>query len=876
MTGDEIRAAFLSFFKEKGHKIIPSSSLIPRGDPTLLLTSAGMVQFKPYFLGEALPSNPRLASCQKCFRATDIESVGDPSHLTFFEMLGNFSIGDYFKQETIGWAWEFVTRRLRLQPQRLWITIFLDDDESFQLWRNIGVPEERILRFGEEDNFWGPAGNAGPCGPCSEIHYDFGEEFGCRKASCAPGCGCGRFSEIWNLVFTQYNQDEKGQRTLLPKPNIDTGMGLERTVAVVQGKVSVYETELFAPLLECISGLAGKKYGCDNGVDNTMRVIAEHSRGIAFLIGDGVMPSNEGRGYVLRRLLRRAALFGKRLGLDKPFLAQTALTTIQQMEHIYPEIGQRQDFIIKVIELEEARFNETLNTGLELLDGIMEEAGIKGEDKISGEQGFRLYDTYGFPIELTTEIAAGQGFSVDLEGFEKEMEKQRERARAAQKAEPIKLTLKPRSLKLTLQKLQFVGYDNVMYKTVIVGLSDYKPTDEKTKLILHEGQEAGLILGATPFYGEMGGQVGDTGEIRSPSGKFSVTNTIRVPPDIIVHQGHVIEGSFTVGDEVEAEVDVERRLDIARNHTATHLLQLALRQVLGEHVQQRGSLVAPDRFRFDFSHLTAMTKKDIQEVQHIVNEKIRQNLRVYDEEIPYKRAIDEGAIALFDEKYGDVVRVVKIGELVVSAELCGGTHVASTGEIGLFQIIGESSIGAGLRRIEAVTGRGAEAFVDKRLSDLQKTAECLDAELDDVLDKVGSLVIQLDWERKQKLILERGLAKIRAESLLGQAEVVNGVTVLAARVPSSRLPALREMSDLLRERLKSAVVVLGTVYEDKPAFLAAVTPDLVARGYDAGKIVKQVAKVTGGSGGGKAGLAQAGGKYKDKLDEALRLVKSLI
>jgi len=872
MTSDEIRAAFLSFFREKGHEIIPSSSLIPRGDPTLLLTSAGMVQFKPYFLGEALPSNPRLASCQKCFRTTDIESVGDSCHLTFFEMLGNFSVGDYFKQEAISWAWEFVTQRLKLQPQRLWITIFLYDDESFQLWRNIGVPEERILRFGEQDNFWGPAGNCGPCGPCSEIHYDFGQEFGCGKASCAPGCGCGRFSEIWNLVFTQYNQDEKGQRTLLPKPNIDTGMGLERTIAVVQGKVSVYETDLFAPLLECISGLAGKEYGGDNGVDNTMRVIAEHSRGIAFLIADGVIPSNEGRGYVLRRLLRRAALFGKRLGLDKPFLAQTALVTIQQMGHIYPELGQRQDFIIKVIELEEARFNETLNTGLELLDGIMEEAGIKGEDKISGEQGFRLYDTYGFPIELTTEVAAERGFLVDLEGFQKEMEKQRERARATHKFELAGREITGVYERLNIQATPFVGYNSLKHKSTILDLLvDNEPVEE-----IYQGQEASLILEATPFYGEMGGQVGDTGQIISPSGRFSVTNTVRVPPDIIVHQGSVTEGSLTVGDEVEAEVDKERRLDIARNHTATHLLQLALRQVLGEHVQQRGSRVAPDGLRFDFSHLTAMTEKELEEVNHIVNQKIRQNLGVYDEEIPYKQAIEEGAIALFDEKYGDVVRVLKIGEPPISAELCGGTHIASTGELGFFQIITEMSIGAGLRRIEAVTGREAETFIERRLSALTNMASRLATEVENTSDRVDDLIAELDKERKQALALERELAKLRAESLAGQAEVVSGITVLAARVPPSRPEVLREMADLLRDRLKSAVVVLGTVYEDRPAFLAAVTPDLVDRGYNAGEIVKQVAEVTGGSGGGKARLAQAGGKDKNKLDEALRLVKSLI
>jgi alanyl-tRNA synthetase len=854
MTSDEVRAAFLNFFEEKGHKIIPSSSLIPRGDPTLLLTSAGMVQFKPYFLGEEVPPHPRLASCQKCFRTTDIESVGNPKHLTFFEMLGNFSVGDYFKREAIGWAWEFVTRRLGLKPERLWATIFLDDDESFGYWREVGVPEKRILRFGEEDNFWGPAGDSGPCGPCSEIHYDFGKEFGCGKPSCRPNCDCGRFSEIWNLVFTQYNQDREGKRTPLPKPNIDTGMGLERTAAVVQGKTSVYETDLFVPLIQKISRLAGRKYGSDNNTDNVMRIIAEHSRGIAFLIADGVIPSNEGQGYVLRRVLRRTSLFGRRLGLDKPFIGEIAKATIKQMGHIYPELVQRQDFILQVVESEEARFAETLSTGLELLDGIMAKAASKRRRKISGEQAFKLYDTYGFPVELTTEIAADRGFSVDLDGFEQEMEKQRERARAVEKFKVKLITGTPN---LSITDVEFVGYDSLKHRSVIAGLVVDEPVST-----ISEGQTAGIILSETPFYGEMGGQVGDTGEIRGSKGHFVVTNTIRVPPDIIVHQGKVVEGSLAVGDEVEAMVDVERRLDIARNHTATHLLQMALRQVLGEHVQQRGSLVAPDRLRFDFSHLKALNKEQIAEVNRIVNEKIRQNLKVYAEDIPYKNAMEDGVIALFGEKYGDVVRAVKIGEPRISAELCGGTHVSATGEIGLFHIIAESSIGAGLRRIEAVTGRGAEKYFDERLSELQKAAESLEAEM--------------DKERKQRLALERELAKKTAESLLPRAEVIKGVTVLAVRVPSLPMLSLREMSDLLRDKLKSAVVVLGTVYEDKPAFLAAVTPDLVAKGYDAGKIAKQVAEVTGGSGGGKPNLAQAGGKDKKKLDEALKLVKSLI
>jgi len=880
VTGDEIRTAFLSFFEGKGHKTIPSSSLVPQDDPTLLLTSAGMVPFKPYFLGEKLPPSPRLASCQKCFRTTDIESVGDPHHLTFFEMLGNFSIGDYFKQEAINWAWEFVTHYLELDRSRLWISIFREDEESFGCWRKIGIPEERIVRLGEEDNFWGPAGSSGPCGPCSEIHYDLGEEIGCRRASCAPGCDCGRFSEIWNLVFTQYNQDEDGHRTLLSKPNIDTGMGLERTAAAVQGKTSVYETDLFASLLDNISKFIGKKYGSDEDTDNAMRIVVEHGRGLAFLIADGVIPSNEGRGYVLRRLLRRAALFGRRLGLQKPFLNQIAGATVGSMAKVYPELQQRQDFIYQVIELEEAKFRETLSTGLEIIESVMAKGANQKTKKISGKDAFRLYDTYGFPVELTTEIATERGFSVDLEGFNQEMEKQRERARKGYKVKVSKggVVEIVGVLKIPT-KASFVGYHNLRHKTSIFSLF---VSNNIIEMIL-EREKASLILKSTPFYGEMGGQVGDTGEIISPSGRFSVTNTIAVPPDIIthqryviIHQGYVTQGSLAVGDEVEAVVDKERRLDIARNHTATHLLQSALRQVLGEHVEQKGSLVTADRLRFDFSHLEALTREEIQKVNRVVNDKIRQNLKVESKDTPYREAIEEGAIALFGEKYGDIVRVVKIGEPVVSAELCGGTHVATTGEIGLFHIISEGSIGAGLRRIEAVTGRGTEEYLERRFSNLAKIAESLGASPDNVQDKVSNLVTELEKERRRVLSLERELSKRIAMSLLSQAEVVNGIRVLAARVPPYRLEVLREMSDLLREQLKSAVIVLGTIYDNKPIFVAAVTPDLVAKGYNAGEIVKQVARMAGGGGGGKASFAQAGGKYKDKLDEALQLVKSLI
>ncbi|HUT68180.1 MAG TPA: alanine--tRNA ligase, partial [Dehalococcoidales bacterium] len=585
---------------------------------------------------------------------------------------------------------------------------------------------------------------------------------------------------------------------------------------------------------------------------------------------------NDGRGYVLRRLLRRAALFGRRLGLDRAFLSALAETTIRQMSHIYPELKQRRQSIINTIKSEETRFDETLTTGLEIIDSVMSKAATKKARKISGEDAFRLYDTYGFPVELTKEIVEKLGFSVDMDGFEKEMEKQRERGRKVFKVNVgggvVGISGKLKMSKLDVKGTEFVGYHTLQQQAKIAKLLI---AGEEASTI-SEGQAAGIVLNTTPFYGEMGGQVGDTGEIIGQNGKFKVTDTIRAQPDITVHQGKITEGSLSVGEQVEAMVDMERRMDIARNHTATHLLQSALRQVLGEHIQQRGSLVAPERLRFDFSHLAAMTQEEIKAVQRIVNEKIRQNLKVYDEETDYKKAIDAGAIALFDEKYGDVVRVMRIGKPVVSAELCGGTHVGYTGEIGYFHIVSEGSIGAGLRRIEAVTGRRAEEYIDQRLSSLEGIAKSLEASPEEVPDKIAGLAAELEKERKHTLSLERELARKEAEALVGRVELVKSVNVLSAKVSTASQPVLREMADFIRDKLKSVIVVLGAVSEGRPVFIAAVTPDLVEKGYNAGDIVRQVSKVTGGGGGGKANFAQAGGRDKDKLDEALRLVKGLI
>jgi alanyl-tRNA synthetase len=867
VNSDDIRAAFLKFFEEKGHTVIPSSSLVPAGDPTLLLTTAGVVQIKPYFLGEAVPPNRRLTSCQKCFRTTDIESVGDATHLTFFEMLGNFSVGDYFKKEAIAWAWEFFTERMKISPERLWATIYLDDDDSFHYWREIGVPAKRIARFGEEDNFWGPPGSSGPCGPCSEIHYDFGADKGCGKGDCKPNCNCGRFAEIWNLVFTQYNQDEAGNRTDLPRPNIDTGMGLERITTVMAGKDSVYRTELFGPFLERVAALTGRTYGAAAEDDLAMRVVAEHGRAIAFLIADGVIPGNEGRGYVLRRLLRRAALFGQRLGLDRPFLSGLAETTIKTMGHVYPELKQRREFILKAIGQEETRFGETLRAGLEIVGDLMSAA--PATKTVSGEDAFRLYDTYGFPVELTREIVTRAGYTVDMDGFEREMEKQRSRARAASRFDVAAGTGVER---LDIAGTEFVGYHTLEQTADVIKILVEGKAVEK----IEAGQEASVVLDRSPFYGEMGGQVGDAGEIIGPSGRFTVTDTVRVPPDIIVHKGRAVEGSLTPGEEVRAAVDVARRYDIARNHTATHLLQSALRRVLGGHIQQRGSLVAPDRLRFDFSHLAAMTPDEIAAVQLAVNDKVRQNLRVYDEETAYKQAVNAGAIALFDEKYGETVRVLRIGEPAVSTELCGGTHVDFTGEIGYFHILSEGSIGAGLRRIEAVTGRQAEEFIEKRLFTLEDIAESLQSDADEVYEKVIALTTELEKERKRVQSLESRLARHEAEALIGRVETIKGINVLAARVTSGSQAVMREMADFIRDRLGSAIIVLGAVSGSRPVFLAAVTPDLVEKGYNAGNIIRQVSQVTGGGGGGKPGFAQAGGKDASRLDEALRVVRDLV
>lgn len=845
---------------------MPSISLVPQGDPTLLFTSAGMVPFKPYFLGEATPPSRRLASCQKCFRTSDIDAVGDNTHLTFFEMLGNFSIGDYFKEETISWAWEFVTQHLHLDPARLWITVFRDDDEAYDIWHEkIGIDRGRILRMDEETNFWGPAGDSGPCGPCSEIHYDFGPELGCHGSECQPGCDCGRYSELWNLVFTQYNQHQDGTRTPLTHPNIDTGMGLERITTVVQGYTSLYDTDIFQPLIRQVASLAAVPYGANKETDYPMRVIAEHSRGIAFLLADGVLPSNEGRGYVLRRIIRRAALMGQRIGIVAPFLAAITEQVVKQMQRSYPELGRREDFIKRVVTSEEERFGATLSSGIETLENIISRLET---NVIAGQEAFMLYDTYGFPIELTREIAHGRGLELDERGFAAALEEQKNRARARHQFN-FSADKTRWAREQAIGPTTFVGYERLEDTgTVLAIIQNDVPTDE-----VGPGDNAGIILDKTPFYAEKGGQVGDTGEISGPQGKFIVSDTSHLTPEIVIHWGKMAQGRLNVGQKISARLDASRRLDIARNHTATHLLHSALRQVLGKHVFQQGSLVSADRLRFDFTHLEPLTPSELDAVRRQVNQWVQQDETVSIRETSYQEALNEGVMALFEEAYGDMVRVVKIGNPPISAELCGGTHVKHTGEIGLFWIVSEEGIGAGVRRIEAKTGRGAEEFLESRLRLLEQAALALKTDPEAILPRLQELEKTHDDALHELTQLQRELALQEVDKLLNSVEEIEGVKVVAAQVPPLPPQIIREIADQLKERLGSVIIALGSTTSSGTQFITAVTQDLVARGYHAGNLAKLAAEATGGGGGGRPTLGQGGGPEKQRLHQALELVK---
>jgi len=876
MTGNELREKFLKFFESKGHTIVPSSSLVPHNDPTLLFTNAGMVQFKDVFLGLDKRPYTRATTAQKCVRAggkhNDLDTVGRTArHHTFFEMMGNFSFGDYFKRDAISYAWEFLTEVLGLPKEQLYATVYLDDDEAFDLWLELTeIPRERIIRLGEKDNFWA-MGDTGPCGPCSEILIDRGEKYRCDAPECGIGkCDCDRWLELWNLVFMQFNRDENGVMTPLPRPSIDTGMGLERVASVLQDVASNYDTDLLRKLIHHIEKVTGKTYYADDR-GFPFRVIADHARSCTFLVSDGVLPSNEGRGYVLRRILRRAARFVKVLGWDKPFLCEMVPVVVDLMSGAYPEIGEKQEYIEKVIRIEEERFHETLSEGMKVAADIMDRAKQEGRKQLSGKDAFLLYDTYGFPFDLAEDIAEEYGMTVDRAGFDAAMEEQRQRARAARvDAKAFDEAVAMNNLLAGVPGTKFLGYETLVSDSKVLAL--IREGDNVSQL---SGSVAAyLVLDQTPFYAESGGQVGDTGIITGPSGSALVQDTQKLANGVYLHHIKMEDGTINVGDVVKAQVDGERRKAIARNHTATHLIHRALRNTIGDHAHQAGSLVGPDRLRFDFSHFSGLTGEEIAQVEDMVNQVVLDTLSVETFETGIDEAKALGATALFGEKYGDVVRVVKVGDY--SMELCGGTHCRSTGELGLVKILGEAGIGAGLRRIEAVTGHHARALVKEQEKLLAETAQVLKTIPQDVAKKAGALIAELKSKEKEIEALQAKMAKQATGDILDRVEQVAGVNVVVAEVQAPDMNALRSMADLIKDKLKTGVIVLGAAAQDKVNFVAMVTPDLKDKNLHAGNILKETAKVAGGGGGGRPDMAQAGGKNPEKLAQALAKAREVI
>lgn len=875
MTGKELRAAFLDFFEQNGHTIVASSGLVPHNDPTLLFTNAGMNQFKDCFLGMEKRDYVRAASSQKCVRAggkhNDLENVGRTArHHTFFEMLGNFSFGDYFKKEAIALAWRFLTDELKLDKDRLYVTVYTDDDEAADIWHlQEGVPRERIYHFGEKDNFWS-MGDTGPCGPCTEIFWDNGPDTGCGEPDCAVGCDCDRYMEIWNNVFMQFNRTADGRLEPLPKPAVDTGMGLERICTVMQGMKSNYDTDLLQGIIQYVAKLAGKKYRQDPKDDVSMRVIADHSRAVTFLICDGVLPSNEGRGYVLRRIMRRAARHAKMLGFAEPVLYRAVDAVNSIMGEAFPELIEREEYVKKVIFAEEERFAEALDRGLAILND--EIAGLKknGQKLLPGEAIFRLYDTFGFPVDLTADIMAAEGMTIDEPGFELCMERQRAQAREHWKGsgeEGIADVFK----KLHNEGLrsEFTGYDHrTGYSVVRALLAKGGALQEATV-----GDSVDVIVDATPFYGASGGQAGDKGTISTGGAHLKVLETLRPFIDLTVHRAVVESGTIKTGEAVDLKVDVSGRTATARNHTATHLLQSALRQVLGEHVKQAGSLVEPERLRFDFTHFSAMTATEIKKVEEIVNGFIMMNNAVDSREMAAADAMSSGATALFGEKYGDSVRVVRVGE--VSMELCGGTHVQAAGDIGFFKIVSEAGIAAGVRRIEAVTGAGAVRFVQEMDNEQLKLAQLVKAEGGGILERVERILARQKELQREVETLRAQLNAGKSADLLAGVREISGVRVLSVEVATDDVKKLRELADSLKDQLGSGILSLGANIGGKATLLVSVSSDLTSR-FKAGDLIREMAPIVGGSGGGKAEMAQAGGSQPERLAEALEKLYSLI
>jgi alanyl-tRNA synthetase len=874
MKASEIRRIFLEYFEENGHTIVSSSSLIPKKDPTLLFTNAGMVQFKDVFLGVDKRPYKRAASCQKCVRAggkhNDLEIVGRTGrHHTFFEMLGNFSFGDYFKKEAINFGWELLTEVFKLPKDRLWVTVFRDDTQSFDIWRGeIGLPPERIVHMGEKDNFWA-MGDTGPCGPCSEIIIDQGEAFGCGKPGCGVGCDCDRYLELWNLVFMQYDRDSSQNLKPLPKPSIDTGMGLERITAVLQGVKSNYETDLLRGIISYVEEKTGKQYGENHSSDVSMRVIADHARAVTFLISDGVFPSNEGRGYVLRRILRRAVRHSRALGIKAPFLFNLANRVRDIMVDPYPELDERISFIREVVRNEEERFFETIDRGLELLN--LEVERHKSDKTLPGEVAFKLYDTYGFPVDLTEDIAGESGLKVDYTGFEKEMEKQRERSRQAWKGSGEE-ELTPFYKEFTSGGLivNFTGYEKTRDAGRITAIiKDGRLVDSAS-----EGERVELITDKTPFYGEAGGQVGDRGIIEGESGLGQVEDTKKPFLTLMVHEVRIKKGTLWVGDNVELRVDERHRYGAKTHHTTTHMLHAVLKEVLGTHVRQAGSLVAPERLRFDFTHFSSVDDSTLRRIEDVINDRVRWDDKVLTQvDVPYEEAIKSGATAIFEEKYGDKVRVVSIGEY--SKELCGGTHLHSTGEVGLFKLVNETASSAGVRRIEAIAGESAWRFLRKQEETIIEASNILRVNQSDLISRLKRMVEENERLRKELESFKDKVTSEKSKALLDNIKEIKGIKVLSAEVSEVGPDDLRKIWDEIREKLKPGLAVLGSGSDGKAYILVGVTKDL-SKKFHAGNIVKELASIIDGGGGGKSDMAQAGGNKPEKLEEALRKVFEIV
>lgn len=866
----EIRKEYLEFFKEKEHLILPSFSLVPKNDKSLLLIGAGMAPMKRYFTGEATPPSTKISTCQKCIRTGDIENVGKTArHATFFEMLGNFSFGDYFKEEAIAWSWEFLTERLELNPEDLWITIYLDDDEAHEIWNKaIGVPEERIVRLGKEDNFWEL--EVGPSGPCTEIHVDRGEKHGCGSPDCKPGCDCDRYLEIWNLVFTQFDKDENGEYHSLENPNIDTGMGLERIASVLEDADNIFEVDAIKEIIREVEKISNYKYGSEDEKDVSIRVIVDHTRAATFLVSDGVLPSNEGRGYILRRLIRRAARHGKILGIKGEFLTDIADVVINSWSVEYKELKENQGQIKRIIRAEEDKFQETLDQGLSILEGYIGEMNGKDEIVLDGQKAFKLYDTFGFPLELTMEILEEGNLSLNIDEFNVHMEEQRTRARQARDSGDSGWDSSDDNQVYEGMETLFRGYEVTNLTSEIIGIiKDNSKVDE-----LKKGEEAILILKETPFYGESGGQVGDTGLIESTEFKAEVIDTQKTKNDLPLHKVKIIEGTAKVGEKIVATVDQARREATKRNHSVTHILHRVLKDVLGEHVDQAGSLVEPNRMRFDFTHFEAVSREELAEIERLVNEKILQALDVVTLETSIKEAQEMGAVGLFEDKYGDEVRIVQMGDY--SQELCGGTHVNNTSNIGMFKILSESGVASGVRRIESITGLSVYEYLNKLEKETEEVSHILKTNKQNLLEKAQSITHELKEKDRQIESLKSKLSTNVADEILDTKEKVEGINLITYKSNDLDMDGLRSLGDEIKNKLDSGVIVLASVADNKVSFVSMVTKDLIAKGILAGNLVKEVARITGGGGGGRPDMAQAGGKDISKVDEALSIVKKII